>query len=39
MIAERGLRAPRLIGIPMELPDFSLDDALAELERFIGLGG
>jgi len=39
VIAERGLCAPRLIGIPMELPGFSLDDALAELQRFIELGG
>jgi len=35
VIAERGLPAPRLIGIPMELPGFSMDASVAELQGFL----
>jgi predicted secreted protein len=35
VVRERGLAPPRMIGVGMELPGYSIDDTLAELERFI----
>jgi predicted secreted protein len=35
-ITARGFPLPRMIGIPMELPDFDLDASLAELDAFLG---
>jgi predicted secreted protein len=38
VLADRGLPAPRMIGVPMELPGFNLDETLAELRRFLTAG-
>jgi predicted secreted protein len=39
VIAERGLPAPRLLGIPMELPGYSVEQSLRELDAFLAAGG
>jgi hypothetical protein len=35
---ERGVPPPRMIGIGMELPGFSMDDAVAQLDAFLARG-
>jgi hypothetical protein len=38
VIAERGLPVPRLLGIPMELPGYSVEQSLKELDAFLAAG-
>lgn len=39
VLGERALPMPRMIGLPMELPGFSMADSLVELEAFLRRGG
>jgi predicted secreted protein len=38
VLGERGLPVPRMIGVPMELPGFTMADALVDLRRFLLAG-
>jgi hypothetical protein len=38
VIAERGLASPRLLGIGMELPGYSVEQSLRELDEFLTAG-
>jgi len=38
VIAERGLASPRLLGIRMELPGYSVEESLRELDEFLAAG-